>query len=69
MTSLLGIDVGTTGCKVVAVDDQERRALVAELGDEHEMTLPVVNSPRMGVCGYTGGREFDNFDPELISAS
>jgi hypothetical protein len=22
--------------------------------DEPEMLLPVVNSPRMGMCGYTG---------------
>ena len=30
-----------------------------ECGDE--MTLPVVNSPRMGVCGYTGEYDFDTF--------
>jgi hypothetical protein len=32
---------------------------------EHEcgedMTLPVVNSPRMGVCGYAGEGDFDDF--------
>lgn len=26
-----------------------------------EMALPVVNSPRMGVCGYCGESDFDNF--------
>jgi len=26
-----------------------------------EMTLPVVNSPRMGVCGYCGDEDFDRF--------
>jgi hypothetical protein len=26
-----------------------------------EMTLPVVNSPRMGVCGFTGDHDFDDF--------
>jgi len=26
-----------------------------------EMALPVVNSPRMGVCGYAGEYDFDNF--------
>lgn len=30
-----------------------------ECGDE--MGLPVVNSPRMGVCGYNGESDFDNF--------
>ena len=30
-----------------------------ECGDE--MTLPVVNSPRMGVCGYAGEYDFDDF--------
>ena len=30
-----------------------------ECGDE--MALPVVNSPRMGVCGYTGDYDFDDF--------
>ena len=27
---------------------------VASLLGNHEMMLPVVNSPRVGVCGYTG---------------
>lgn len=34
---------------------------------EHEMILPVTNSPRMGVCGYEG--EYDRFTfvkPELL---
>ena len=26
-----------------------------------EMALPLVNSPRMGVCGYTGDYDFDDF--------
>jgi len=26
-----------------------------------EMALPIVNSPRMGVCGYTDDYEYDNF--------
>lgn len=29
-----------------------------------EMALPVVNSPRMGVCGYAGEDDFDNFSLE-----
>jgi hypothetical protein len=29
-----------------------------------EMALPVVNSPRMGVCGYAGESDFDNFSLE-----
>ncbi len=32
-----------------------------EHGCSEEMALPVVNSPRMGVCGYCGESEFDNF--------
>ncbi len=28
---------------------------------EEEMSLPVVNSPRMGVCGYTGNFDTDKF--------
>ena len=28
---------------------------------EDEMALPVVNSPRMGVCGYGGEHDFDDF--------
>lgn len=31
-----------------------------------EMTLPVVNSPRMGVCGFTGGYIEDDFEPSLM---
>lgn len=27
-----------------------------------EMALPVVNSPRMGVCGYTGEQDSDDFE-------
>jgi hypothetical protein len=33
-----------------------------QCGDE--MALPVVNSPRMGVCGYSGEFDFDDFNPE-----
>jgi hypothetical protein len=29
-----------------------------------EMALPVVNSPRMGVCGYTGEQDPDDFEPK-----
>jgi hypothetical protein len=36
-------------------------ACMEELGYEYEMFLPVVNSPRMGVCGYEGELDFDNF--------
>ncbi len=36
------------------------RCLITHGGDE-EMALPVVNSPRMGVCGYCGDDNFDNF--------
>lgn len=35
--------------------------LVEHSGGE-EMALPVVNSPRMGVCGFTGAHDFDDFD-------
>jgi hypothetical protein len=34
-----------------------------ECGDE--MSLPVVNSPRMGVCGYCGEGDFDNFSIQV----
>jgi len=30
-----------------------------------EMSLPIVNSPRMGVCGYYGENDFDNFSIQL----
>lgn len=30
-----------------------------------EMALPVANSPRMGVCGYTGKQDPDDFEPKL----
>ena len=36
------------------------RCLITHGGDE-EMALPVVNSPRMGVCGYCGDEGFDDF--------
>jgi hypothetical protein len=34
---------------------------LADHGCDEEMTLPVVNSPRIGVCGYSGDSDFDNF--------
>ena len=37
-----------------------KTCLVEHSGGE-EMALPVVNSPRMGVCGYTGAYDSDNF--------
>ena len=36
------------------------RCLIKHGGDK-EMSLPVVNSPRMGVCGYCGEGDFDDF--------
>ena len=33
-----------------------------EHGCGEEMALPVVNSPRMGVCGYTGEQDPDDFE-------
>ena len=33
---------------------------IHECGDE--MALPIVNSPRMGECGYTGDFDFDDFE-------
>jgi hypothetical protein len=36
---------------------------LAENECEEEMALPVVNSPRMGVCGYAGTDDFDRFVP------
>ena len=35
-----------------------------EHGCSQEMALPVVNSPRMGVCGYAGETDFDDFNLE-----
>jgi hypothetical protein len=34
-----------------------------ECGDE--MTLPIANSPRMGVCGYSGEYDSDNFNIQI----
>lgn len=37
--------------------------------DDHEcgeeMALPVVNSPRMGICGYSGEQDHDDFDQKV----
>lgn len=60
---------------VFACDECERKAIVfctecegllcEQCLDEHEcgeeMVLPIVNSPRMGICGYAGDFDFDNF--------
>ena len=34
-----------------------------------EMALPVVNSPRTGVCGFTGKLDFDTFNPKQAGAA
>jgi hypothetical protein len=34
---------------------------ITEHGCDEDVYLPIVNSPRMGVCGYTGEYDFDNF--------
>lgn len=34
----------------------------------HEFLLPVVNSPRMGVCAYVGERDVYTFDPSAFEA-
>ena len=35
-------------------------------GEDEEFALPVVNSPRMGVCGYCGEFDTYEFDPDKI---
>jgi hypothetical protein len=40
------------------------RACLGDHECEEEMALPVVNSPRMGVCGYTGSQDPDDFEPK-----
>lgn len=39
-------------------------ACVKKNGEDDEMLLPVVNSPRVGVCGYTGGSDGVEWDEE-----
>jgi hypothetical protein len=39
------------------------KTCLAEHSDAEEMALPVVNSPRMGVCGFTGAHDSDDFAP------
>lgn len=34
---------------------------------EHDSLLPVVNSPRMGVCGYCGEQDIYEFDPACFT--
>lgn len=38
---------------------------ILEHGCTDDLYLPVVNSPRMGVCGYDGDYDFDKFDLQL----
>ncbi|MHC6201873.1 hypothetical protein ACYULU_01610 [Breznakiellaceae bacterium SP9] len=35
---------------------------------DKEYSLPILNSPRSGVCGYCGERDLWEFNPELIAA-
>jgi len=41
----------------------------AENHEHGDMLLPVVNSPRMGECGYTGELDVFTFDPNALSKS
>ena len=70
----LRLPCNTCGGEATEIDVENERfycdtCFEAEFGDEYEMALPVVNSPRMGVCGYTGNPDFDDFDPQVASAS
>jgi hypothetical protein len=55
-----------TEAQVICVDcwDLFCEACLVDHGCGAEMTLPVVNSPRMGVCGFTGEYDFDDFSLE-----
>lgn len=49
--------------------DMDNPLYCAECSEEHEhdeMLLPVVNSPRMGVCGYDGELDIFTFDPMKV---
>ena len=61
---------GTCGAEATEIDVENQiflcpKCFEAKFGDEYEMVLPVVNSPRMGECGYTGNTGFDDFRPEV----
>jgi hypothetical protein len=34
----------------------------SNLKEYEDMFLPIVNSPRVGMCGYTGGADEEEFD-------
>jgi len=43
--------------------DVEENAYCNKCSDGDEDVLPIVNYPRVGVCGYTGG-EWEDYDGE-----
>lgn len=52
------------GKPATQIDVYEWEALCDECAEEQaERTLPLVNSPRTGVCGYTGPRNPERFEP------
>ena len=57
-------DAGATDICVECWDLYCERCVVDHACGE-EMTLPVVNSPRMGVCGFTGDYDFDDFGDKV----
>jgi DNA-directed RNA polymerase subunit RPC12/RpoP len=58
------------GKKAEFIDAYENDFYCMECSDKYEndeiATLPVTNSPRMGVCGYDGELDDFEFNPDLI---
>lgn len=62
------------GAEVTEIDVENEtfycsKCLTAEFGEEYDMVLPVVNSPRMNECGYTSNVGFDDFCSEITLES
>ncbi|MEJ5252084.1 MAG: hypothetical protein HPY54_00055 [Chthonomonadetes bacterium] len=55
--------MGSDVCSSCLWEDEENAWLCKECARKHdcgeEYFLPVVNSPRVGQCGYTGGERVD----------
>lgn len=53
-------------CECVWMDEDPLLCESCLEGHPHESVLPVVNSPRMGVCGYCGELDTYEFDPDKL---
>jgi len=67
--AVCGNDASVICCECMWDEGNPCYCDVCAEGHEHDITLPLTNSPRCGECGYDGEQDVYTFDPAKVAAT